>query len=181
MNDFDVRWIIGAGILLVFVLLLFGLWAGWRAKGRAQSDIPAPSPGTAVSGEAIGVFDDIHYVATTLDDRPLERIVRGPLAFRGRCRLEVLDDGLRVEIRGTDAFAIPATSIRSVGARTATIDRAVERDGLTTLAWGSPTVGDDDEIVLHTNFRIVDRGERERAAAALQRLHDATTTSIEES
>lgn len=185
MNDFDVRWIIGAGILLVFILLMFGLWAGWRAKGRAQAGIPDPVPGETVSGEPFGAFDDVHYVATTLDERPLERIVRGPLAFRGRCRLEVLDDGVRVAIRGAESFAIPAASIRSVGARTATIDRAVERDGLTTLSWTAPTEGDGDAegdaIVLHTSFRIVDRAERERAAAALARLNDATTTSSEES
>src|SRR5690606_38159608 len=118
-------------------------------------------------------LDDVHYVATTLDDRPLERIVRGPLAFRGRCRLEVLDDGVRVSIRGAEPFAIPLASIRTIGARTTTIDRAVERDGLTSVSWVAPHRDGELEILLHTNFRIVDRGERERATAALTQLHDA--------
>ncbi|GGA57367.1 hypothetical protein GCM10011490_03910 [Pseudoclavibacter endophyticus] len=196
MSDLDARWLIGAAILAVFVLLLFALRAGWRAKGRAQADICPPPPGDAVGGRLVERLDDVHYVATTLDGRPLERIVHAPLAFRGRCLLEVLVDGVRVTIRGIESFAIPRSSIVAVGARTATIDRVVERDGLTTVSWrlataeggaraSAPPVAaadaDAESIVVHTSFRVVDSAERDRLEAALATLRPATTPSNEES
>lgn len=180
MTGIDPRWLIGAALLLVFVLLLLGLRAGWRAKSRRQADIPPPPAASVVTGDVVERLDDVHYVATTLDERPLERIVDGPLAFRGRCLLEIAEDGVRVTIRGTEPFSIPAAAIDEVGARTTTIDRTVERDGLTSISWrlGAAT---EIEVPVHTSFRIVDRGERERIATALARIDDATTTPTEES
>src|SRR5690606_1828764 len=105
-------------------------------------------------------------------------------------------------------FAIPRAAIQAVGNRTATIDRVVERDGLTSVSWrlatapagatggsavsatgGSaatsaaapPTATDGDSIVVHTSFRVVDSAERDRLEAALATLHPATTPSNEES
>lgn len=179
MNDFDARWLIGAAMIVVFLLLLLALRAGWRAKARAQADIAAPPAAGAVTGELIAAFDDVHYVATTLDERPLERVVSGPLAFRGRCQLEVRADGVRVTVRGTEPFSIPLATIEAIGARTATIDRAVERDGLTSITW---RLGAGERAAqVHSSFRVVDRTEREQVNAALHTMHANQSTNSEES
>lgn len=177
--EFDVKWLIGAALVVVFVLLLFALRAGWRAKGRAQADVPPPPSGDAVRGDLVARFDDVHYVATTLDERPLERVVADPLAFRGRCDLEVRTDGVRVAIRGTESFAIPASAIDAIGARTATIDRAVERDGLTVVSWRLGA-GAALDVPVHTSFRVVDRAERTRFDEALDALAPAPSAPLEE-
>lgn len=170
----DPRWLIGAALLALFLLILLGLRAGWRAKQRAQAALPAAPPASAVSGELVDALDGVHYVATTLDSRPLERLVAGPLAFRGRCRIEVRRDGVRLAIAGAEPVGIPADAIDAVGAVTATIDRAVERDGLTSISWrlGAGTVA---EATVHTRLRVVERDERERLQRALAALHPELT------
>ena len=180
MTGFDPLWWTAIILGVVFVLVLLGLWAGWRAKQRAQADIPAPPAAHAVDGAPVDRLDDVHYVATTLDERPLERIVRGPLAFRGRCRLDVLSDGVRVAINGTEPFAIPAHAIDAVGTRTATIDRAVERDGLTSISWRLGA-GDELEVPVHTQFRIVDPDDRARIRRSLGTLRPDLNLPTQES
>lgn len=153
----------------LFVVILGLLWLGWRAKHRAQSSVPAPLP---LDEDAFGVpdaaWDDVHYVATTPPDAPLERIVVHGLAFRGRCRLELGGPGLAVRLAGREPFLIPISSIASLERGTATIDRVVEHGGLSVVRWNlGEHVG--REVLVDTSFRIVDPGERADFAARLAR------------
>lgn len=84
--------ILAASFLVVVALLRLG----WRAKSRAQAHLPAPLPvDEAAFGAPEAAWDDVHYVATTPFDAPLERLVSGGLDFRGQRRLELGRPGLR--------------------------------------------------------------------------------------
>lgn len=152
------------GVTIVVLLLL---WLGWRARRRSQHGVAAPAqvPADALATDE---WDDVHYVATSEALRPLERITVPPLGFRGRADVAVVDDGLAVRVRGTRPFLIPTGSLLAVDAVTATIDRAVERNGLSAVRW--TLGGDDDAVEVETTFRIVDRDERARFLARVGEL-----------
>lgn len=168
--------ILGAAFLVVLGLL----WLGWRAKGRAQSAVPAPMPlDEAAFGEPEAAWSDVHYVATTPHDAPLERIVVHGLAFRGRCRIELGRSGLAVRLAGREPFLIPLSAIASIERGTATIDRAVEPGGLTVVRWNlaEHVAG---ETLVDTSFRIVDPAARADFAARVERRIVANATAPEE-
>lgn len=149
-----------AVILLSVALIVFTLmWLGWRARHRAQRHLAEPD--AALTGEleaATRILPSAHYVATTPSDAPLERIVVGGLGFRGRCALAVNDRGVLIGIRGESPFVIPWGALRSLELGTATIDRVVEREGLTVLRW---QLGKDDAAkVVDTSLRIVNPDDR---------------------
>lgn len=161
--------ILAASFLVVVALL----WLGWRAKSRAQAHLPAPLPvDEAAFGAPEAAWDDVHYVATTPFDAPLERLVGSGLGFRGRCRLELGRPGLKVALNGRDAFLIPISSIASIERGTATIDRAVERGGLTVVRWNLAAHECREELV-DTSFRVVDAGERADLVRRLELALDA--------
>ena len=156
-----------------FLAVVSLLWLGWRAKGRAQAHLPAPLPvDEAAFGVPEAAWDDVHYVATTPCEAPLERLVGHGLGFRGRCRLELGRPGLTVALRGREPFLIPISAISSIERGTATIDRAVERGGLTVVRWNLAVHEGRHELV-DTSFRVVDPGERADLLRRLQRALEA--------
>lgn len=143
------QWIIAA-LILVGVGLLIGLMArSWRARGRRQSDIPAPDRAPDDLSDPVVVVDAL-YVATSRGGDPLDRVVVHGLGFRGRANVSVHAEGVRLEIAGESAVLIRASSVRGVDRATWTIDRVVERDGLVLVGW---RLGDVD---LDTYLRFTD-------------------------
>ncbi len=128
-------------IVLGFAVVLFALMAlGWRARGRRQSDIPAPKAVPADRGAEFGSFAG-QYVATTIADEPLNRVTVHGLGFRGRVVVVPSEQGLLLRIVGSPEVWIARNAIRGIRRTTWTIDRIVERDGLHLVAW---SLGDRD-------------------------------------
>lgn len=122
-------------IVLAFGVALLGLMAlGWRARQRRQSWIAAPELPPGDRGTALGVFTG-RYVATTLAGQPLERVSVHGLGFRSVARLDVHTDGIALERTGGTDVWIPRDTVIAAGRATWTIDRVVESDGLTVIAW----------------------------------------------
>lgn len=121
-------------IVVVFLLLLLALmfW-GWRGRKRRQSAYVAPPAMPADLGGQIAALEGF-YVATTVADEPLNRIAVGGLGFRARVTTVVARAGISVGIPGEDVF-IPAGDLILADRATWTIDRVVEQDGLTRVAW----------------------------------------------
>ncbi|ROS54395.1 hypothetical protein [Frigoribacterium sp. PhB24] len=143
------QWIIAALILVGVGLLIGSMARSWRARGRRQSDIPAPDRAPDDLSEPI-VAVDAFYVATSRGGDPLDRVVVHGLGFRARAIVSVHAEGVRLEIAGEPALLIRASSLRGVDRATWTIDRVVERDGLVLVGW---RLGDVD---LDTYLRITD-------------------------
>ncbi|ROQ41035.1 hypothetical protein EDF46_0402 [Frondihabitans sp. PhB188] len=135
-----IRWLIGAGFLLLFVAFFLLMRAGWKGRGRRQAGITAPTlaPQFLLSESALQAataVSDLFYVATTKAADRLDRIVVGGLGFRGRAIVSVHSQGVVLDIAGSEALLIAAADLRDVGRSTWTIDRVVETDGLIRLGW----------------------------------------------
>ncbi|WP_201520780.1 PH-like domain-containing protein [Gulosibacter hominis] len=151
------------------VLLL--MLSGWRHRMRKQRDIAEPPQLPAGLGEPLYALDDVHYVATSETGRALERIVVPPLAYRGRATVEVHPGGVAVGISAARPFFIPVDRIETIARAQATIDRAVERDGLLVIRWRI-----DTDHSVETYFRVVHPGERQALLDALTSLIAHTHT-----
>ena len=144
-------------IVVVFAVLLLALMVlGWRARRRRQAGVAAPRPVPAETGRSLGTFPG-RYVATTVADAPLDRIVVHGLAFRGSAELTVTDAGLLLRRAGAADLWIPRSELRHWRRATWTIDRVVEKDGLDLVAW---TLGDRP---VDSYFRMADPAGLETA------------------
>jgi hypothetical protein len=153
-------------VVALMVVLLGLLVVGWRARARRQQGVPAPAAPPEPLDSVLGEFTG-QYVATTMANDPLDRIVVHGLGFRGRVTVTAAGSGIRLRIAGARDVWIACDSLRGIRAATWTIDRAVETDGLDVIQWG---LGDrlvdsyfrlDDQ----TAFRAVVAGLIERQAA----------------
>ena len=121
-------------IVVVFMLLLLALMLlGWKRRQRRQAAYAAPQTVPVDDGELVGAFSGF-YVATTVAEEPLNRIATGGLGFRARVTTTVARDGIAPGIPGEDIF-IPTADLILADRATWTIDRVVEQDGLTRVAW----------------------------------------------
>ena len=120
-------------IVAVVPLIALGFWLTVRARRNLQeSELSEPERPTADSAAAPG--EPVYYLATTYADRPLERIWAYRLGGRGNATL-VIADALELRRTGEPGLVIRFSQITGFGRASATIDRGVERDGLTTLNW----------------------------------------------
>ena len=168
---------VAIGIVFVGILVLMVL--SWRRRTRRDSGI---APRTlAETGPELATADAL-YVASTVHERPMERLAPAGLGFRGRARVSVFagagtagmstDGAVSIAVDGSDEVVIPAADIVDVAPATWTIDRVVERDGLLLIAWR-----DRDDAILDSYVRIVNADERERLMGAIRQVstHDANS------
>lgn len=143
------REIIGFIAISLVAVIALAVWIKTKKKRMLQEQrISAPLP-----TEAAGAFVAL-YVSTVFEQAPLDRIWAYGLGMRGQSKLGVSPTGVSVNRIGETSFLIPADSIRLIDRASATIDKAVEKAGLTAIHW---TLG-DTEVVTH--FRFANPNER---------------------
>lgn len=152
---------------IVFVGILVLMVVSWKRRSRRDAHL-APRP-MADPGRELMAADGF-YVATTVHERPLERLAPAGLGFRGRARLTVFAGGVSIAVVGAAETVIPATDIVTAAPATWAIDRVVERDGLVLLAWRAAGTTSPGSTVLDSYLRIVDVDERERLMAAIRQI-----------
>lgn len=119
--------------LLVIALMLMGL--GWRNRRKRQAALDVVPVAPAEIGEELARVK-VLYVATTLAEQPLERVVVGGLGFRAKAELRIVRGGVVLDLAGKNAPAfIGVDEIRGVGLATWTIDKGVDQDGLVFVRW----------------------------------------------
>lgn len=123
--------VIVIGLLVVFLGLVA---VGWNSRKRRQAGVSAPQRPPADLGAVLGVFPGF-YVATTLADDRFERVAVHGLGFRAKSAVVVAEAGIVVPIAGQRDTFIPRGDVTAAAAATWTIDRVVETDGLTMVAW----------------------------------------------
>ncbi|MCU1438538.1 MAG: hypothetical protein JWP66_1625 [Naasia sp.] len=121
-------------VVALIVLAMAGMAWGWRGRSRSQRHLPAVAPLPADPGVP-EVTADALYVATTLRDRPLERIVASGLGMRSPVTVQVFDAGTSLALAGRDAAFLPAERIEGAGRASFTVDKGVEPNGLVVIAW----------------------------------------------
>lgn len=152
-------------VTIAIVLLIFlGMALSWRARRRRAAAL-APEP---VAPETLGeqlAEVDVQYVATTLVEKPLERVALPGLGFRGFAVLRLYRGGIVIEPRGEQPTTIAAAHLRGAGVATYAIDRVVERDGLIAITWEPRP-----DAVVDSYVRIGDSGRRAAILATIQGL-----------
>jgi hypothetical protein len=121
-------------VVLAVAFLLGAAFRVWR-KRAAEQGLLLAAPADSLALDPVSSFSRVQYVATTLTDDPLNRVMAHGLGFRGWAQLEVGPQGVWVKRQGERDFAIEASKVRKVALDSATIDRAVEKDGLIRLDW----------------------------------------------
>src|SRR5690606_32119241 len=121
----------------VFVFMALG----WRNRRRRQANLDVvPVPPSEIGDEI--ARERVLYVATTLAEQPLERVVVGGLGFRAKGEVHIARGGLVLDLAGAPPAFIPVADIRGVGLASWTIDKGVEEGGLVFVRWqpGGTTV-----------------------------------------
>lgn len=169
--------LIPALVVLAMLVIAFVLMAlGWRNRRRRQSNLDAvPVPPTEI-GEVLGT-ERVLYVATTLAEQPLERVVVGGLGFRAKGEVRIARGGIVLDLAGSRPAFIPVADIRGVGLASWTIDKGVEEGGLVFVRWelgGTPV---DSYLRSERSTQLLDQlTELSPSAAAASRAADTTST-----
>lgn len=145
-------------IVGIIILALTGMYFGWRALVRRSAGFVAPDPVPSIVGDEVAFVVGL-YVATTLAEKPFERVAAHGLGFRARTTMAVTHDGIAVDLKGRDPFFIARSSVLAVQRATWAIDKAVEPGGLVVVTW---RLG---ETELDSYFRI-DGGSEELLRAS---------------
>ena len=120
-------------IVTLVPLIAVGFWLTVRAR-RKRQESQLTEPERPSTGSAVAPGEAVYYLATTYADRPLERIWAYRLGGRGNATLSI-GDAIELRRTGEPGLVIRFGQITGYGRASATIDRGVERDGLTTLNW----------------------------------------------
>jgi hypothetical protein len=172
--------LIPALIILAMIVVAFGFMAiGWRNRRRRQASLDVVAVPPAEIGDEIA-RERVLYVATTLAEQPLERVVVGGLGFRSRGEVQIARGGLVLDLAGARPAFIPVADIRGVGLASWTIDKGVEEGGLVFVRWelgGTPV---DSYLRSEHSERLLDE-LTELSPTAAATVRRASDTDIETS
>lgn len=134
-------------VMLVFVVAVLVMLSVKRLRAKQESALP-PIAAPVVAG----VYETF-YVATVFADRPLDRVWAYGLGVRGKAMVGLSESGVSIHRVGEAGFEIPTSAINELSSAQATIDKGVERDGLTTIVW-SHGESELQSVLRFTNSKI---------------------------
>jgi hypothetical protein len=151
-------------VTAIIVFLVIAAFRAWRSRSNAQEAqfgaplewLEHPSGGRQ--------WTNVQYVATTIQNQPLERISAHGLGARGFGKITVSNDGVLIERNGERAVGIPVAQLQGVSKTSAAIDRSVEKDGLIQLDW------QQDGFALSTYFRATSTETRKQLFEKLSEI-----------
>jgi len=160
-------------VIAIVVLILLGMWSGWRRRSRNDAAIVDSAP--SLNGAVIATFGGraetaggLQYVSTTPVGGPLTRVAAPGLRYRGPAEITVRTDGVTVQVAGEDPVHVPAEQVSGSAAAGRRVGKAVESGGLALLRWQATSGGDAQ--ILESGFRFSERDEQERFAAAIAEI-----------
>ncbi|QNO36382.1 hypothetical protein H4J02_07480 [Protaetiibacter sp. SSC-01] len=173
----DERLIPALAVLALLVIAFVFMALGWRNRRRRQTALDVVAVPPAEIGEELA-RESVLYVATTLAEQPLERVVVEGLAFRAKGEVRIAANGLVLDLRGSRPAFIPVADIRGVGLATWTIDRGVEDGGLVFLRWELGGQAVDTYLRSERSQELLDAlTELSPTAAAAAKAESAATTT----
>jgi hypothetical protein len=120
------------------------------------------------------------YVATTLTELPLERLNMPGLGFRAKASVSVFDDAIVLAPAGEYPTEISPARFVGVRSTQVTIDRVVEKDGLTAIDWVATDTATGKNMLVTSVFRVPNIRLRERFEASLATFGAAHTATVKE-
>ena len=162
-------------VILALVLLIYvGMWRGWRARGRRQSDVPPLHPPAAEADAASTTLRTAEgrYFATTTAGDWMDRVVVHGLGVRSTCTLRLTPDGLQVQ-REPHSFAVARADLLGARRDRGTAGKVVPPYGVLVITWRHPghAAGPDaQQHVLDSGFRLQHAEEHDAWVAAITAL-----------
>jgi hypothetical protein len=144
------RELIGALAVALVAVVVVLVYLSNRSVRRAQEQV-IPKPADSLNTEHDHA---VYYVSTVFAEKALTRVWAHGLGGRGKAFLAISPSGVSISRLGEAGFLIPTKDLTGLARASATIDKAVELDGLMVLLWN---LGSDQ---LATHLRIVDPAKR---------------------
>jgi hypothetical protein len=135
-------------ILAAFVVLvMLGMWHGWRKRSR-KHDLPPLQEVPADAGSAV-LESSARYFGTTVAGDWLDRVVARGLGTPSECRIVLSAAGLDVH-RAGGAFRIPRAALAGARQARGLAGKVIPPHGLLVVTWRH------GDYVLDTGFRLTD-------------------------
>ena len=156
-------------LLLLVVLVLWGMRAGWRARTRRSAELVTTLPPVpaALGAQRFGPVDAT-YVSTTRAGDWLDRVTTQDLGVRSPAQVAVFDTGVQITRQGATDLFVPVTALRGATSAPGMAGKVVGGEGLVVVTWQADPA----------DPRGLDTGLRLKHAADRERLLDALTTLI---
>lgn len=157
--------------LALFLLLLLGMRAGWRNRGRRQADLPAPAPApNELGADAAPPLTGL-YVGSTVATQWQNRIVVHRLGERAECTARLTAAGVLIERQGSTPVFISRAALVDARLEPALAGKVVGPGGLLVLRW---QLGDS---LLDTGIRGDDRTQYPAWVRAISQQKQETEAS----
>ncbi|MEO6943609.1 MAG: hypothetical protein ABI053_02740 [Lacisediminihabitans sp.] len=150
-------------VILLIVLMLIGMFFGWRARQKRQAYLATDLPVPDDTGSEL-FASELLYVATTIAGEPLNRVAVSGLGYRSRASIVVATGGITLSLDGEPDAFIPAQTLLGVSRAHWTIDRVVENGGLVVVNW---MLGDTS---VDSYLRLVDPPDPSVMIEAIQQI-----------
>ncbi|RVW04055.1 PH-like domain-containing protein [Rhodococcus xishaensis] len=144
-------WIVGC--VVIWALLVFLMYRGWKARAARQAarvgelpTVPADL-GDPWIAQTTGL-----YVGSTLAPSWQDRVAVGDIGHRATGRISRWSRGVLLERDGASAIWIPDESIRAIRTERGLAGKVMTKDGLLVIRWELPTGTEID-----TGFRGDDK------------------------
>lgn len=173
----DERLVPALAVLALLVIAFVFMFLGWRNRRRRQAHLDVvPVPPTEIGEEL--AREKVLYVATTIAEQPLERVVVEGLAYRAKGEVRVARNGVVMDLRGSQPAFIPTADIRGVGLASWTIDHGVEDGGLVFVRWQLGDTAVDTYLRADRSQELLEAlTELSPAAAAAAKAETAAPTT----
>jgi len=168
-------------VVAVIAVVWWGMYRSWKRRSLRSSTLT--STWEAHSHEPISDIAStfsVMYVATTHTESPLERLNIPGLGFRAQASVSVFDDAIVVSPAGELPTEISPARFLGVRSTQVTIDRVVEKDGLTAIDWVATDSVSGKNTLVTSVFRVPNIRLRERFEASLEAFGAAHTETVKE-
>jgi hypothetical protein len=161
----------GAAVAVLLIAIIFLLmWRGWQRRVRRDATgMSIAQDAAADFGNIVGMWSGL-YVSTSERLNVLERIAAPGLAFRAQACIVLAEQGLVFDLRGEQPTLIPFANLDGVTTSNLTIDKVVERGGLTVIDWRLQTADGTRDV---SSFFRLSTAERDSLMSALQNVRSS--------
>jgi hypothetical protein len=161
-------WVSVAVVVLLLALALWGMCAGWRARGRRTALLVPSLPVVPDDlGDARTEPAEAVYVSSTRAGDWLDRVVAHDLGARSGAVVRVHDAGVLVRRTGAQDVWVPAGRLTAVGTSRGQAGKFVGPEGLVVLTWvPDPATG----TALDTALRVRHDADKEALLTAARSL-----------
>ncbi|MGI8879765.1 MAG: transporter [Jatrophihabitans sp.] len=130
-----IRTLLVVAAVIVFVLAVLGMRAGWRNRARRQSMLPALAARPAVVGALLAPELTGLYVGTTFAECWQDRVVAHGLGIRAASSARLTAEGVDIDRDGADPVFIPAQFIDGAGLGSGLAGKVLGEGGLLLIRW----------------------------------------------